>query len=273
MSQTQIRSSGAKLVKLAAAFGLVAGLTLVSSASFAQDCSISAWNGSNTSATASNAVQGTRYKGKCGLVVDAASGDFVEHTESFDNEASVKSLFYLLSRNAQTSAGNAVTVYRMVDTSNNTLLEVSLQGSNLVMSVGGSSASAAVGNGWNSVVVEAGTSGNASMIVNGGSPATISGGTLSAAVGGVQLGSVASSGAPTGSLAFDYFVANRTDRPDLLANCNANNDGAGDVNSGDIVAILGEFLGGNLSEGTPDCNGDGAVNSGDIVAILGVFLS
>jgi hypothetical protein len=155
------------------------------------------------------------------------------------------------------------------------LVTVTYDGSNFVFDAGaGASANVPGSSGWN--IVEMDWTGgetmdywvNADAVAEPLNPT----GTVNASTGTMESVILGAPAGLNGFLTFDNYEMRRTSDIGPVTNGDSNNDT--NVNSGDLVGVINEWLSGSavLAPGTPDCNLDGNVNSGDLVCIINAWL-
>ncbi|MFO1351055.1 MAG: hypothetical protein U1F68_10445 [Gammaproteobacteria bacterium] len=244
----------------------------------ASACTIANWTGGNSGLTDANAKQptaGKRYAGKCGLEVpvDATARYVADGNPT--NETRQISRFYVFLNNLTIANGSKVTVYRLLNAGNTSVLDAEIRGVSgqkqlFLVSGAVTSTGTTLANGWHAIELDR-NGAVTTLKVDGTAKPGIAAGGVTGGIETARLGAIAKTGAaPSGLIYFDAYVANRTTAPGLLLAGDANNDG--NVNSGDNIGVLNEFLGGVIASGTPDCNADGNVNSGDIVCIINKIL-
>lgn len=238
------------------------------------------------------AVLGPRFQTRCALVVDTASGHFATD----DNPALEQAMygyFWIYTADATVATGDTVTVYQLVNDNGTTatpqmsvLLQGSASGTQLVVQAannGNTATSTAIPisnsapfNGWHEVqfsYVQGSGNGSASVTLDRDGSATLSN-LSNATITDARLGSIVSTGSPTGQLRFDAYLSQRVPEVDLLQLCNAQPANPA-INAGDAIAVLNEVRLGSYPDdlnelATPNCDGGPAVNSGDAVRILGI---
>lgn len=245
---------------------------LFASTTFA--CSTAAWLGGASGAVNPNDPTNSvaRVKGLCGLELTGTG-----HVQDGSPAAETSFIGHFYFYPEFTGSGSTDLFVAYSDEGATTaVITISYDGTDITLdasAIGGSSTSVAAVNGWNLVEFawESGTTGN--LWVNADATidtpsATFTPGTGS--IDAVRLGSPNSFGGLEGSATFDEYVSNRTQPVGMLLAGDANLDG--NINSGDIDLVVGEFLSSTLADGVPDCNMDGSINSGDIDCIVAIFL-
>lgn len=255
----------------------------------AAQCTIDAWSGSTNVASTDvgspiDDPSVPRYEGVCGLslAIDGTTHAVYDNSpgqDPFNGVDQYRARFYTLLGDDNLQDGESLTVFRgfdSIDIAGNQQfsLDIENNGGTLqaVFNAGGTSVSQAFSTNrdWHSVEIQwDATIPEIALSTDDNTFATSTNATLSGTVNSVELGSIA--GANTGgTIGFDVFESRQTQQVGRLMEGDANSDGA--VNSGDLVAIVLDFLGSSQASGTPDCNEDGSVNSGDLVCVVLTFL-
>lgn len=242
----------------------------------AEACSTDGWAGGTSNIPANGQAASppgvSRYSEFCALAITGQA-----HVQSnFANDTRYRARVYVF--DGLTGAGTVEIFEAYSDeAATSPLFKISFNGSQFTFDAtdaGGGSTSIASTNGWNVIEFDWDSVGNSfDLWVNADATADAPTGSIAPGVGtvdAVRMGAPNGFGGQTGRIIYDAFESHRTTAVGLLVAGDANNDG--NVNSGDIIAIINEFFNSNnLGSGQPDCNEDGNVNSGDIICVINTF--
>ena len=229
--------------------------------------------------TEANAIEGQRYEGLCGLETPVGGGPAYAVDDNPVDETLFIGRFWFFVGALTSSAGNSVTMYRLVNGATSQMdLVVQNSGGNLQLvaqTPGGNSTPIAINNaapyaGWHVVdfTYQQSDSGGGSVTVqlDKGASQQVNGLTNSP-ITDAWLGVVTSSGAG-GTMRFDSYVSQRSGEIAALVQCDANGDGG--VGAPDVFAIVDD-INGTPATGTPDCNGDGGIGAPDVFRAVDVI--
>lgn len=240
-------------------------------------CSTGAWSSTTAGSIAGDPTNGiARVAGKCGLEV-TGTGSVIDNTP--DGEATFIARFYFFGKNLSAGTHEIFTATSADDGGGTAQFNITYDGTDIIIDAaggGGTSTSApALSDKWNLIEVEWNAGAAGSLWVNADATTDAASTTFTSgagSIGSAELGAMTGIGSE--KALFDDYVSHRTLPVGSVLDGDANDDLA--VNSGDIGAVVNEFLSGtvesNLAIGQPDCNLDGDVNSGDIGCIVQIFL-
>ncbi|MDJ0652884.1 MAG: hypothetical protein QNJ40_01935 [Xanthomonadales bacterium] len=259
-----------KLLTALIALGFLVG------GSAASACALTAWSSDTGPAVGGPAETNalSRYSGLCSMAPGAV-GQYVQDNNP-TNEGRIIVSFYVFAGSATqpvTGTGNIFTAYAE-DGATTEVFSIGFDagaGTVNATPVSGTAASAAIGAGWNQVVVDWTGGGGISLWVNSDATSDPADGTGTdtgaATIGAVQLGAL------TGSLAgavFDQYESRRTTLIPPAPAGDANGDGT--IALADAILILREALGLDFSTGQPDADRDGSVALADAIRALRISL-
>ncbi len=269
---------------------LLIGLGFSSAATAA--CSTSAWLGgvdltadSKVGSPDDVALPTSRYSEFCSLAITNAS--YVQSNYASDNHFFGR--VYVFPKEAS-GTGTVDLLVAYTDEAadpGDTLFKTSYDGSDVVFSVDGSTASVTLASGWNLIEFEYDDendifnywvnepwTGDAVLAYEGGVTGSIAL-TADATTGSVEAIQLGAPNGFTGTLAatlyFDAYEAHRTTNVGALMNCDAEGDMDIDIN--DILAVVDEVFAAPsiLAMGQPDCDSSGQVNINDVLDIVDIL--
>lgn len=234
-------------------------------------CQLTAWNGgTNGTAVAGgpgDTVDIARYSGLCAMQA-AAAADYVQDN-SPAAEARMIARFYFLAQGGAGTIFEALSDEPAAGTVGTSAFSVAFDGSQVTVTSGtGTASAAASATGWNSVEVDWSTGGTVNLWVNADATTDLASGTTTDDSGAAGIESVRLGG--SADFLFDAYEARRSTAVGLLLNCDA--DGNTTVGGGDITFVRTELLGGAKASGQPDCDSNGTVGGNDITAVRTIIL-
>ncbi len=261
-----------RIIKAFATLGLLAGVA------GAQACTLGNWT-STSGAISSGGPEDpnvlARYSGLC--AAESTGGSILDNSPG--DEVAQISRFYFFAAGSGTSTV-IFDAFNGDDGTGTSVFNAAYDGTNVTVSATGGTGTvvvAAAANRWNSVEIAYNGDGTVDAWVNSDSITNPTpDGTITAVpsdvIASVRLGPDGSTNGFT-SFNFDSYVSRRSSAIGTLVDGDGNNDG--NVNSGDIIVTINEFLNPTASAATgqPDCNRDGNVNSGDVICVINTFLA